>query len=108
MVEPYIYADLDTGEPAFPAERHWQSFKPSTKHEGEVRYSYRAAVWVNKRHAAQQVIIPSSNVLAVTISTKHGVALMVSAYDVKSTDGQAANEEQLRANCRPSRMHTMG
>ncbi|KAL1581903.1 hypothetical protein WHR41_09480 [Cladosporium halotolerans] len=97
VVEPYIYEDLDTGEPAFPVERNWQLFKPSTKQEGEARYAYRTAVWVNKRHAAQQVAVPSSDVVAATIPTKHGAALIVSAYDVKSTDGQAANEEQLRS-----------
>jgi hypothetical protein len=54
-------------------------------------------VWVNKRHAAQQVAVPSSDVVAVTIPTKHGSTLIVSAYDVKSSDGQAASEEQLRS-----------
>lgn len=97
VVEPYIYEDLDTGEPAFPVERSWQLFKPSTKREGEARYAYRAALWVNRRHTAQQLAVPSSDVVAVTIPTKHGSALIVSAYDVKSTDGQAANEEQLRS-----------
>jgi hypothetical protein len=28
VVEPYIYEDLDTGEPAFPVERNWQLFNP--------------------------------------------------------------------------------
>jgi hypothetical protein len=51
--KPYIYEDPVTGEPAFPIERNWQSFKPSTKQEGEARYANRAALWVNKRHAAQ-------------------------------------------------------
>ena len=97
VVEPYIYEDLDTGEPAFPVERNWQLFKPNTKQEGEARYAYRAALWVNRRHTAQQLAVTSSDVVAVTIPTKHGSALIVSAYDVKSTDGQAANEEQLRS-----------
>jgi len=44
VVEPYIYEDLDTGEPAFPVERKWQLFKPSTKQEGEARYAYRATL----------------------------------------------------------------
>jgi hypothetical protein len=43
VVEPYIYEDLDTGEPAFAVERNWQLFKPSTKQAGEARYAYRAA-----------------------------------------------------------------
>jgi hypothetical protein len=85
VVEPYIYEDVDTGEPAFPVERNWQLFKPSTKQEGEARYTYRASVWVNKRHAAQQVAVPFSDVVAVTIPTNHGSTLIVSAYDVKST-----------------------
>ena len=68
VVEPYIYEDLDTGEPALPVERNWQLFKPSTRHEGEARYAYRASVWVNKRHAAQQTALPSGDMVAVTVS----------------------------------------
>jgi deferrochelatase/peroxidase EfeB len=41
--------------------------------------------------------VPSSDVVAATISTKHSAAMIVSAYDVKPTDGQAAGEEQLQA-----------
>jgi len=97
VVEPYIYEDLDTGEPASPVERNWQLFRPSTRHEGEARYAYKAALWVNKRHTAQQVTLPSSDVVAVSVPTERGVAMLVSAYDLKSTDGQTASEEQLRA-----------
>jgi len=97
VVEPYIYEDLDTAKPAFPVERNWQLFKPSTKQEREARYAYRAALWVNKRHTAQQLAVPPSDVVVVTIPTKHGSALIVSACDVKSTDGQAASEGQLRS-----------
>lgn len=97
VVEPYVYEYLDTGEPAFPVERNWQLFKPSTRQEGETRHAYRAAIWVNKRHAAQQVAVPSSDVVAVAFPTKRSVVLNVSAYEVKSTDGQAADEEQIRA-----------
>lgn len=96
-LKPYIYEDLDTSEPAFPVERNWQLFRPSRKQEGEARSTYRAALWVDRRHAAQQIAVPSSDVLAARIPTKHGAALILSAYDVKSTDGQAASEEQLRA-----------
>ena len=95
VVEPYIYEDPDTGEPLFPVERDWQLFKPSTRHEGEARYAYRAAVWVNIRHAAHQVALPSGDMVAVLIPTNRGAVFAVSAYDVKFTDGQAANEEQL-------------
>jgi len=70
------------------------------RHEGEVRYAYRAAMWVSKRHAAQQMDLPSGDVVAVTIPTNRGIVLIVSAYDVKSTDGQVANEEQLRFKLR--------
>lgn len=52
VVEPYIYEDLDNGEPAFPVERNWQLFVPNVRYEGDVRYAYRAAMWVNKKHAA--------------------------------------------------------
>jgi len=52
---------------------------------------------VNKRHAAQQVAVPSSDVVAVSVPTKRAIAMVVSAYDLKSTDGQAASEEQLRS-----------
>ena len=52
VVEPYICEDLDNGEPTFPVERNWQLFAPNVRHQGEVRYAYRAAMWVNKRHAA--------------------------------------------------------
>lgn len=100
MAEPYIYEDLDTGEPAFPIERNWQMFIPSMQQTGEARYAYRAAMWVNKRHAARQVALPSSDMVAVTISTSHGVALVVSAYDVKLDAGQVASEEQLRGKLR--------
>jgi hypothetical protein len=31
VVEPYIYEDLDTGEPAFPVERNWQLFNPNPR-----------------------------------------------------------------------------
>jgi hypothetical protein len=97
VVEPYIYEDLDTSEPAFPVEQNWQLFKPSMKQEGEAHYAYRAALWVNKRHTAQQIATPSSDVVTVTVPTKSGIALVASAYDLKSTDGQAASEEQLRS-----------
>lgn len=90
VVEPYIYEDLDTGEPAFPVERNWQLPKPSMKREGEARYANRATIWVNRRHAAQQVAVPSSDGVAVTIPASRGATLIVFAYDVKSTDGQAA------------------
>jgi hypothetical protein len=93
VVKPYIYEDLNTGEPAFLVERNWQLFVPNVKHKGEVRYSYRAAIWVNKRYAAQQVALPSSDIVAVTIPTNRGAAFIMSAYDIKSTDSQAANEE---------------
>ena len=104
--ETYIHEDLDTGEPAFPVERNWQLFKPSTKQEGEARYAYRATLYT--RHAVQQVAVPSSDMVAAKVPTKHVAALIVSAYDLKSTDGAAASEEQLRAKLKPSRMHTMG
>jgi hypothetical protein len=71
VVEPYIYEDLDTGEPAFPTERNWQMFIPSVRHEGEVRYAYRAAIWVNKRHAGRQVAVASGDIVAMTISANH-------------------------------------
>jgi hypothetical protein len=87
VVEPYIYEDLDTGEPAFPVEQNWQLFKPSMKQEGEAHYAYRVALWVNKRHTAQQIATPSSDVVTVTVPTKSGIALVASAYDLKSTDG---------------------
>ena len=38
--------------------------------------------------------------VAVTIPTNRGAVLIVSAYDVKSTDGRAANEEQLQSKLR--------
>lgn len=100
VVEPYIYEDLDNGEPAFPVERNWQLFVPNVRHEGDVRYAYRAAMWVNKKHAAQQTTLPSGDMVAVTIPTNRGAVLIVSAYDVKSTDGRAANEEQLQSKLR--------
>jgi hypothetical protein len=34
------------------------------RQEGEARCAYSAAVWVNKKHATQQVAIPSSDVVA--------------------------------------------
>ena len=40
VVEPYIYEDLDTGEPAFPVKRNWQLFVPSVRNEGEVRFAF--------------------------------------------------------------------
>jgi len=48
-------------------------------------------------HATQQVAVPCSHVVAVTIPIEGCAAVIVFAYDVGSTDGQAANEEQLRA-----------
>jgi hypothetical protein len=54
-------------------------------------------MWVNKRHAAQQVAIPSSDVVAVSIATKRGIAMVMSAYDLKSTDGQAASGKRRAA-----------
>jgi hypothetical protein len=97
VVELYVYENLDTGEPAFPVERKWQLFEPSTKQEREARCAYRAALWMNKKHNAQQFVVTSSDVVAAKVPTKRGAALIVSAYDVKSTDGQAASEEQLRS-----------
>jgi len=96
VVEPYIYEDVDTGEPAFLVERNWQMFMPSVRQVGAARYTYRAAMWVNKRHPARQVSVPSTDVVAVTIPTRRGVALVCCAYDVKVNDGQAASDEQLR------------
>jgi hypothetical protein len=58
--------------------------------------AYRAAMWVNKRHSAQEMVVPCSNAVAVATPIKRVAALIVSAYDVKSTDGQAAKEEQSR------------
>jgi hypothetical protein len=96
VVGSYIYGNNNTGEPAFSIERNWQLFKPSDKREEEARCTYRAALWMNKRHATQQIAVPSSDVVAATISAKHGIALMVLTYDVKSTSLQAASEEQLQ------------
>lgn len=96
MVGPYIHGNKDTGEPAFSIERNWQLFKPSDKQEEEARYAYRAALWVNKRHAVQQIAVPSSDVVAAMISAKHGIALIVSTYDVRSTSLPAASERQLQ------------
>lgn len=100
VVEPYIYEDLDNREPAFPVERNWQLFIPNVRHEGDVRYAYRATMWVNKKHAAQQTTLPSRDIVAVTIPTNRGAVLIMSAYDIKSTDGRAANEEQLQSKLR--------
>ena len=100
VIEPYVYEDLDTGEPVFPVERNWQLFAPNVKHEGEVRYAYRAATWVNKRHAVDQVALPSGDMVTVTVPTNRGAVSIVSAYDLKSTDSQAAIEEQLRSKLR--------
>ena len=83
VVELYIYEDLDNREPAFPVERNWQLFVPNVRHAVEVRYAYRAAMWVNKKHAAQQMTLPSGVMVAVTIPTNRGAVLIVSAYDVK-------------------------
>lgn len=37
----------------------------------------------------------SGDVVAVSIHTKHDVALIVSAYNIRSTDSQVAKGEQL-------------
>lgn len=95
-VEPYIYEDVDTREPAFPVERNWQRFIPSVRQEGEAWDAYRAAVWFQQRHAARQVAVPSSDVVTVGMTTRRGVALIVSAYDVRLVAGQAASEKQIR------------
>jgi hypothetical protein len=87
----------DSSESTLPVEKDWQSTKPSMRQEGEAQYAHRAATYVNRRHATQQVAVPSSDVVAVAIPRKHGAALILSVYDVKFTDGHTANELQLRA-----------
>ena len=44
--------------------------------------------------------LPSGDMVAVKIPTNRGAAFIVSAHDVKSTNGQAVNEEQLRSKPR--------
>lgn len=43
------------------------------------------------------MVVPSSDVVSMTISTEHEAASVVSAYDVKSAGGQASIEGRLRA-----------
>lgn len=50
-------------------------------------------MWVNKRHAARPVFLPF---VAVKIETGTTILLVVTAYDVRSNDGQATSGGQLR------------
>lgn len=97
VVEPYIYEDVETGEPAVPVERHWRMFIPEETQRTEVaRFAFRAAIWVNKRHTARQVSTPSGDIVAVVIPAKESTVLVAAAYDIKRAVGQAENEERLR------------
>lgn len=98
FVEPYIYEDLETGEPAVPDERHCQMFIPEETQRAEVaRFAFRAAIWVNKRHTARQVPTPSGDIVAVVIPAKESTVLVGAAYDIRLAVGQEEKEERVRS-----------
>jgi hypothetical protein len=95
VVEPYVYEDMDDGQPTIPEHRAWHLFTPSVRQVGEARYAFRAALWVSRRHRAQAVPIPTHDLAAATITTLDRKILIVAAYDVRLGGSDVADNEQL-------------
>lgn len=89
VVEPYLYADQRTGEVRWGSHSSWQPFTPSLQREhSHTQFAYRAMLWVNTVCQAVQVPVTSHDIVAVSIATSAGTALVISAYDPNNGDNQ--------------------
>jgi hypothetical protein len=82
IVEPYIYRHLYTGKPIVTPHAGWQMFTLSiVRDDGMPRHAFRSLIWVNSRCKAQAVQVDYYDITAVSIQTKGGSILLISAYD---------------------------
>jgi hypothetical protein len=74
VLEPYIFRHPQTGDPTIAQDHRWEVFRPTiTRSDGHARHAFRAAIWVNSRCRATQIIADSYDVTAVIIHLKTGI-----------------------------------
>ena len=82
IVEPYLYQDIETGEPNPGSYRQWQALMPTTRRQdGAIRHTYRSMLWVNSSNLARQVPVDSHDITAAIIRVQQERILVVSMYD---------------------------
>jgi hypothetical protein len=95
-VEPYLYADPETAQPRHTAHRQWQAITPTVHREdGHLRHSYRAMLWVNVDVQARQIPVESHDIAAAVISLQTSKALVISAYDPRTTERSPISRDRV-------------
>ena len=96
VVEPYLYADPDTGEAQCGSHRYWRPLTPTVHREHEeVRYAYRSMLWISSAVQAVQIPVLSGDITAAMLCTAEGSILVFSAYDPNEGDELAERERML-------------
>jgi hypothetical protein len=96
IVELYIYRHLQTGKPTVTPHASWQMFTPSVERTNRMpRHAFRSLIWVNRRYKAQAVPVDYYDITAVSIRTKGGSILLISAYDPRAVRDESQRETQL-------------
>jgi hypothetical protein len=96
IVELYIYRHLQTGKPTVTPYASWQMFTPSVERTNRMpRHAFRSLIWVNSRCEAQAVPVDCYDITAVSIRTKGGSILLISAYDPRAARDESQRETQL-------------
>jgi hypothetical protein len=98
VLEPYIFRHPRTGDPTIAQDGRWEVFRPTTtRSDGHARHAFRAAIWVNSRCRATQIIADSYDVAAVIIHLKDRNLLLVASYEARAADTEAGREQDLAA-----------
>jgi hypothetical protein len=98
VVEPYLFANPENGEPTILQDFRWQIYRPTTIREGvQARYSFRSAIWVNAKDKATQVPIDCPNTTAVILHTGDTHLLLISSYESRCEVSREESEEAQRA-----------
>lgn len=96
VVEPYLYADPETGDAQCGTHRQWRPLTPTVRREDSyTRYAYRAMLWINAGIQAVRVPVPSYDIAAARIESSGGAVLVVAAYDPDEGDDVAERDSKL-------------
>jgi hypothetical protein len=68
-------------------------FTPSVERTNRMpRHAFRSLIWVNRRYKAQAVPVDYYDITAVSIRTKGGSILLISAYDPRAVRDESQRE----------------
>jgi hypothetical protein len=100
VVQPYIFQHPQTGAPTISQDRRWEVSRPKTiRTNGNARYAFRAATWVNARYKATQIPADSYDVAAVLLhwKDKRPTLLLFACYKARAVNIEVVREQDLVA-----------